>query len=73
MNNGRLLLSRRTFAEWWGCAYSYINRQCDSGFLPLDPATNKIIAKEAWLLLSRRARSYGHKARPWPEALDKSR
>lgn len=68
MNTGRLLMSRRTFASWWGCAPSYINRQCDSGFLPM--VEDKIDAREAWKLLNRRARSYGHKARPWPEELD---
>ena len=68
MNTGRLLMSRRTFAAWWGCYPSYINRQADSGFLPM--VEDKIDARAAWVLLNRRARSYGHRARPWPEELD---
>jgi hypothetical protein len=67
-NSGKLLLSRREFAAWWGCYPSYINRQVDSGFLPM--VGNKINAREAWKLLNRRARSYGHRARPWPEELE---
>ena len=67
-NTGKLLLSRREFAAWWGCYPSYINRQVDDGFLPM--VGNKIDARAAWTLLNRRARSYGHRARPWPVELD---
>lgn len=66
----RLLLSRREFARWWagGCAHSYVCRQCADGFIPM--VGEMIDAREAWLLLNRRRRSYGRRPYAWPTELD---